>query len=87
MYLHTRYAGVTPALRTSFKGDALCTKAAGRMTGPVAKSEAWVRVVPSNSVSSGKQADALVAGTRKLLFFFDVFICATIIVMMAWRGG
>jgi hypothetical protein len=35
------------------------------MTGPVAKAEAWVRVVPSTSVAPGKQADALVAGTRK----------------------
>jgi hypothetical protein len=58
-------SGFSPALRTSFKGDALCTKAAGRMTGPVAKAEAWVRVVPSNSVVAGKQSDALVAGTRE----------------------
>lgn len=36
------------------------------MTGPVAKAEAWVRVVPSSAVAAGKQADALVAGTRKL---------------------
>ena len=43
----------------------MCTKAAGRMTGPVAKAEAWVRVVPSNSVVAGKQSDALVAGTRE----------------------
>uniref|UniRef100_A0A7S0M5F2 Rieske-like [2Fe-2S] domain-containing protein n=1 Tax=Cryptomonas curvata TaxID=233186 RepID=A0A7S0M5F2_9CRYP len=58
--------GFSPALRTSFKGDALCTKAAGRMTGPVAKAEAWVRVVPANSVAPGKQSDALVAGTPVL---------------------
>ena len=67
--------GVTPALRTSFKGDALCTKAAGRMTGPVAKAEAWVRVVPANSVAPGKQTDALVAGTRESLFL--VVRCST----------
>ena len=43
----------------------MCTASAGRMTGPVAKSEAWVRVVPSSAVVPGKQADALVAGTRE----------------------
>ena len=64
--ISVQISGVSPALRTSFKGDALCTKAAGRMTGPVAKAEAWVRVVPANSVAAGKQADALVAGTREL---------------------
>jgi nitrite reductase/ring-hydroxylating ferredoxin subunit len=36
------------------------------MTGPVAKAEAWVRVVPSSAVATGKQADALVAGTPVL---------------------
>jgi hypothetical protein len=66
-------SGVTPALRTSFKGDALCTKAAGRMTGPVAKAEAWVRVVPANSVAAGKQTDALVAGTREFSKMFCLF--------------
>lgn len=40
------------------------------MTGPVAKAEAWVRVVPSTAVVAGKQADALVAGTRKFDFLF-----------------
>jgi hypothetical protein len=39
------------------------------MTGPVAKAEAWVRVVPSSAVQPGKQADALVAGTRELSLF------------------
>lgn len=41
------------------------------MTGPVAKAEAWVRVVPSSAVATGKQADALVAGTRKFYVLIE----------------
>lgn len=57
-------SGFTPALRsgcTAFKGAAVSAQTNGRMTGPV-MADAWVRVVPSDSVSAGKQADRLVAG-------------------------
>ena len=56
--------GFTPALRsgcTAFKGAAVSPQTAGRISGPV-MADAWVRVVPSDSVPIGKQADRLVAG-------------------------
>ena len=62
-------AGFTPALRsgcTAFKGAAVSPQTAGRISGPV-MADAWVRVVPSDSVAVGKQADRLVAGAGACL--------------------
>jgi len=62
--------GFTPALRgscTSFKGAAVSAQTASRvMSGPV-MADAWVRVVPSDAVSTGRQADRLVAGAAVLV--------------------
>merc|ERR1719183_385206 len=59
--------GFTPALRagSAFKGAAVSQQATSRMTGPV-MADAWVRVVPSQSVDVGGQADRLVAGAAVL---------------------
>ena len=57
-------AGFTPALRsgcTAFKGAAVSAQTSGRMSGPV-MADAWVRVVPGDTVGVGQQADRLVAG-------------------------
>jgi hypothetical protein len=56
-------AGFTPALRqgSAFQGSAVSTRATSRMTGPV-MADAWVRVVPSDTVPANGQADRLVAG-------------------------
>ena len=56
-------AGFTPALRqgSAFQGSAVSTRATSRMTGPV-MADAWVRVVPSDTVGANAQADRLVAG-------------------------
>ena len=62
-------AGFTPALRsgcTAFKGAAVSRPAARAVTGPV-MADAWVRVVPSQSVDVGGQADRLVAGAGTAL--------------------
>jgi len=56
--------GFTPALRsgcTAFKGAAVSAQTTGRISGPV-MADAWVRVVPGDSVGAGQQADRLVAG-------------------------
>ena len=58
---HFHLAGFTPALRsgcTAFKGAAVSAQTTGRMTGPV-MADAWVRVVPSDSVGANAQADRL----------------------------
>jgi len=49
----------------SFRGMRLPAQAAGRSAGPV-MADAWVRVVPSDQVASGQQADRLVAGAAVL---------------------
>ena len=62
-------SGFTPALRsgcTAFKGAAVSRPAARAVTGPV-MADAWVRVVPSQSVDVGGQADRLVAGAAVLV--------------------
>ena len=61
-------AGFTPALRsgcTAFKGAAVSAQTTGRISGPV-MADAWVRVVPGDTVGAGQQADRLVAGAAVL---------------------
>jgi len=56
-------AGFTPALRqdSAFQG-AVSTRPTSRSVTGLKMADAWVRVVPSDSVAAGAQADRLVAG-------------------------
>lgn len=56
-------AGFTPALRqgSAFQG-AMSTRPTSRSVTGLKMADAWVRVVPSDSVAAGAQADRLVAG-------------------------
>lgn len=62
------FAGFTPALRqgSAFQG-AVSTRPTSRSVSSLKMADAWVRVVPSDSVAAGAQADRLVAGAGAFL--------------------